>query len=251
MRRLLAAVGFLTIIPLPRQIRITAEDHGGSALFYPIVGLGIGVALAFMFRQMTDLVPHLPLVAILVVAMSMVSGGLHMDGLADSFDGFMSARPREQALEIMRDSRMGAVGGLAMMSVLLVKFSSLAVMDGNAPALALGLAAVAGRGAMSLAIVFFPYVRVEGLGAPLRGRAGWGTVVMALSITGLAGLYTGIYGLTAVGYYMWAIMLGWTALFGYYCKWKLGGMTGDTYGALCETMEALTLLLVAGYVYGG
>ncbi|MDH5638143.1 MAG: adenosylcobinamide-GDP ribazoletransferase [Nitrospinota bacterium] len=251
MRRLLAAVGFLTIIPLPRKIKITAEDHGGSAIFYPLVGLGIGMALAFMFRQMTDLAPPLPIFAILVVAMSMISGGLHMDGLADSFDGFMSARPREQALEIMRDSRMGAMGGLAMMSVLLIKFSSLAVMDGNVPALALVMAAVAGRGAMSLAIVIFPYVRAEGLGAPLSGRAGWGTVVMALLITGLAGVYTGFSGLTGAGYYMWAIMLVWTVVFGLYCRRRIGGMTGDTYGALCETTEALALFIVAGHVYGG
>ncbi|MDH5510977.1 MAG: adenosylcobinamide-GDP ribazoletransferase [Nitrospinota bacterium] len=251
MRRFLAAVGFLTIIPLPRKIKITAEDHGGSALFYPLVGLGIGLVLAFMFRQMVDLAPPLPLFAILVVAMSMVSGGLHMDGLADSFDGFMSARPREQALEIMRDSRMGAMGGLAMMSVLLIKFSSLAVMDGNVPALALVMAAVAGRGAMSLAIAFFPYVRAEGLGAPLAGRAGWGTVMMALSVTALAGFYYGMYGLTGAGYYMWVIMLAWTMVFGLYCRRRIGGMTGDTYGALCETTEALALFIVAGHVYGG
>jgi len=251
MRRFLAAVGFLTIIPLPRGLNITAEDHGGSALFYPLVGLGIGLGLLFIFRQGAEIIPPLPLFAILVVVMSMVSGGLHMDGLADSFDGFMSARPREQALEIMRDSRMGAMGGLAMISVMLIKFSSLAVMDGNVPALALMMAAVAGRSVLSLSIVFFPYVRTEGLGAPLAGRAGWGTVVMALLVTGLAGGWAGFSGLTGAGYYMWAIMLAWTLIFGLYCRWRIGGMTGDTYGALCETMEAMALLVVAVHVYGG
>jgi adenosylcobinamide-GDP ribazoletransferase len=215
------------------------------------VGLGIGLALAFLHWGLGPLLPTLPKAALLVAAMSLVSGGLHIDGLADSFDGFMSARPREKALEIMRDSRMGAMGAFAMVCVMMVKFSSLAAMDGDVPAWAMLLAAVAGRSAMSLAILFFPYIRAEGLGSAFDGRVGWGTVATALAFTALVGGFTGFLGLTLAGYFMGLVMLAWTLAFGLYCKRRIGGMTGDTYGALCETMEALCLLIVAGYVYGG
>ena len=250
MRRFLAALGFLTIFPLPASLTIGREDHGGSAAYYPLIGLGIGAFLAAMYWLIGATLPLLPKTALLVAAMALVSGGLHMDGLADTFDGLMSHKPRERALEIMRDSRLGAMGGLAMALVLLTKFSCLAAMDGDVTAWALLLAATAGRSAMSLAIVSFPYARAEGLGAPMAGRAGWGTAASALLVTGLAGAVTGLIVLTIAGFFMWAAMALWTAMFGFYCKRRLGGMTGDTYGALCETTETLVLLIVAGYIYG-
>ena len=251
MRRFLAAVGFLTIIPLPRSMKIEAGDHGGSAPFYPLVGLLIGVFLALLYWGLKPLAPGLPVAVLLVAAMSMVSGGLHIDGLADTADGFMSGKPSQGVLEIMKDSRMGPMGGFVMLCVLMLKITSLAVMDGDVPAFALALAAVAGRSAMSLAIVFFPYVRPGGLGAAFDGRAGWGTALVALLFTGVIGAAAGFITLTKAGYFMWAVTLAWTVVFGLYCRRRIGGMTGDTYGALCETTEALCLLIVAGYIYGG
>ncbi len=168
MKPFFAALQFLTIIPLPKRLAGETEDLEKSVPFFPLVGLFIGL-LAAGFDQLAG--SHLPpfaasvLVVILLVG---ISGGLHMDGLADTADGFLSARPREKMLEIMRDSRTGVMGTIAVVFVILLKIAVLNPIPLDLRWKAILLMPLAGRIAMVLMMTFLPYVRTRQAGDALR-----------------------------------------------------------------------------------
>ena len=107
MKRFLAAIQFLTILPLPRGLCPDERALGGSLPFFPVVGLGIGAAVALIDRGLGSLFPVGVTSVLAVILLIAASGGLHLDGLADTADGFFSSRPRERIFEIMRDNRTG------------------------------------------------------------------------------------------------------------------------------------------------
>src|SRR5208283_4809952 len=121
MRRFLAAMRFLTVIPFPGNWGADESSLAGSTVFFPVVGLLIGLGAAAVAACAARWLPAGPAAGLVIVALLAVSGGLHMDGLSDSADGLLSARPRERALEIMRDSHVGAMGVIAIVCVLLLK----------------------------------------------------------------------------------------------------------------------------------
>src|SRR5512137_125405 len=122
MKSFLAAIQFLTVIPFPKDYMPREEDLGRSVPFYPIVGLLIGIMAATLGYLMEAVLPPLPAYATILIFLLAISGGLHMDGLADTADGFFSARPRDRILEIMRDSRIGVMGVIAVVCIVLLKF---------------------------------------------------------------------------------------------------------------------------------
>ena len=123
MRPLLAAIQFLTVIPFPKSFTGGEKELARCMPFFPVVGLLIGIIIAAFDHVMGLIFPPLPANVMTVIAMTVISGGLHMDGLADTADGFFSARPRERVLEIMRDSRTGVMGVLAVVFVIVLKVS--------------------------------------------------------------------------------------------------------------------------------
>ena len=241
MDRFLAAVGFLTILPLPGRTGTDEQALAGSLWFSPIVGLLIG-ALAASAAWLLGAILPLPVVAVLLVLILLAaSGGLHMDGLADTADGFFSARPRERILAIMRDSRVGAMGVMAIVLTLALKIAALAsfpIENLWIPALLMPLA---GRCVLVLLTAIQPYARSEGgLATPFYAGAAKPSAAWALTVfTVTAWLVAGPAGLVAMA----GVMVG-SLLFTVHCKHKIGGATGDTLGAACELAETLTALLL-------
>ena len=240
MQRFLAAVRFLTIIPIPGRMDHEDATLSGSLPFFPVVGLLIGTCMVVLARGFVFLFPQ-PVAAVLaVIILLAISGGLHMDGLSDTADGFFSSRSREQVLEIMQDSRAGAMGVIAIVFVLALKIAALATMPLERMGWAVFLMPIAGRAALLVFMSLLPYARPEGGLATLfysqssKVGAIWGTVLLCL-----AGLLTsGRLGLIAG-----ALTMVFIFLFARYCRRKIGGATGDTLGAGCELAESMIALV--------
>jgi adenosylcobinamide-GDP ribazoletransferase len=247
MKRFLAAVQFLTILPLPRGACPDGRALGGSLPFFPLVGLGIGAAVAAIDRGAVLLFPAGVTSVLAVILLIAASGGLHLDGLADTADGFFSSRPRERVLEIMRDSRTGPMGVAAIVCLIALKISLIASIPAPARAWVLILTPVAGRCALLIHMVLLPYLRPEGLARIFhanrsRGHALW-ALAFALAAGGLAGGWAGI---VAGG-----VSVAMALLFTAYVRRRIGGLTGDTLGAACEWTELAPALVVSAWYFGG
>jgi len=239
--RLWAAIGFLTILPLPAFCRQTEDDLPRSVPLFPLIGLLIGGVVAGCVCLTSDLLPPFVAAVVYVILLAIVHGGLHVDGLADTGDGFFSHRKTERILEIMRDSHIGTYGSLTLVSVLALKVAGLASIPGAMWVKALFLAPVAGRCSMVLMLVMLPSARPEGMGVLFkRGRSFW-EVLWALSVLLLAAwLLLHWQGLVAVGAVL-ALNVAFMAL----CQQKIKGFTGDTVGALSELSEMAILVTLS------
>lgn len=233
MTRLLAAIAFLTRIPIRR--RFDAAEVGRAALFFPLVGAGIGLLQLGVLRLLNPHVPSLA-TAVLVVALSaFLTRGLHLDGLADFADGLGGGKTREDALRIMRDPAVGAFGVVALVLVLALK---IAAVDALASPRALVLAPALARWTAVPLGFFLPYARESaGLGSTMTSGTGRaelaGATVLAIALSFL---------------FPWKLALfSWTAallaslLVGAIARRRLGGMTGDVLGANVELAEAAAL----------
>jgi len=248
MRPFFAALQFLTTIPIPATLGGTEKDLERSVYFFPVAGLVLGALLAALDEGLAAVLPVLPASAIIIAALIMLTGGFHLDGLADTADGFMSSRPRERVLEIMKDSRTGPMGVMAVVSVLVLKIALLASVTGAIrPALIIFMP-VAGRSAIVIVMGILPYARPEGgLGSIfMRGRSStwtlWGLFFLAVA------------GAAAAGWLGLAAAIGaslTTALAAIYMNSKIGGITGDTIGATCEVVELVPLLIAAAGIHRG
>ncbi|PDV99227.1 adenosylcobinamide-GDP ribazoletransferase [Candidatus Chloroploca asiatica] len=233
------ALRFLTTIPLPWPAPTSGRGLAGAVPSFPLVGAIIGLVLVASGWIAGLFWPPLVQAVLVVVAWGILTGGLHLDGVSDTFDAVMSWRPRERKLAIMKDSHIGAMGTLALVAVLLLKVAFLA--DAGAswwPAVL--LAPMLGRWAMIAAIVWFPLARTEGLGSSVHGQVNRGTlsgisVVVAVTVVAIAGL-GGIVAFLLVGSGAYLLGRWWTR--------DLGGLTGDTYGALCEATEVMALAAI-------
>jgi adenosylcobinamide-GDP ribazoletransferase len=237
-RALVAAFGFLTRVPITRG-PITDAELGRAVGYFPLVGAVLGLLLAGLGAGLARaaLPPALAAV-VLVAALALLTGGLHLDGLADLFDALGGGRgDRARMLEIMRDSRVGAHGAAALVLVLLAKTLAMAAaLERRDLGAVVAFPAVA-RWAVTPAIAFFPYARAEGLGRAFSGQAGaWqvvGATVTAIAVlAGLGGrlILPALAALVVV--LLLAVALGR----------RLGGLTGDAYGAAIELGEVTVLL---------
>ncbi len=233
------AIRFLTILPLPGPHSSSEQSLVRAIPWFPAVGLllgGILVAVGWLAGLVWDTpVPA----ALLVVAWAALTGGLHLDGLSDTFDAVLSWRPRERKLEIMRDSRVGAMGAIALVALLLVKFALLA-SAGADWWLAMLLAPLLGRWADIYGIYWFPAAREGGLGRSFNAEVRRRDFSLTTAITaGLLLLVGGLSGLLA-------LLIVWAAahLLARWWTRDLGGLTGDTYGALCEICEVVALAVL-------
>ncbi|MDQ7097064.1 adenosylcobinamide-GDP ribazoletransferase [Desulfosporosinus sp. PR] len=239
MRGFLIALTFLTRIPLPSpKVEVTSEEFNLSYRYYPLVGLVIGGVLWLLAKGLSPFFPPLALGALLLVAELMLTGGLHLDGFMDSMDGLLSARTPERILEIMKDSRVGAHASMALIGLLLLKFSLLASLAPSQFSILL-LMPMLSRWVFQIGVIAFPYARTQGLGKGIHDITRWipfliaGALVLGVSylLAGYAGLIT--WGVCVIAVTLWA------------CKISslLGGLTGDLYGAMIEISEVICLLV--------
>ena len=208
--------------------------------WFPLVGLIIGAILAGLDVLLASVLPDLPATALVLVAWVALTGGLHLDGFVDCCDGLLVAKPAEQRLEIMKDSRVGAFGVIGVVSLLLVKFSALATL---APGDRLGWLLVVptlSRWTMVWAAWRYPLARRDGFAAWFRAGLSWPHVLVAgstaLAVALLIGRLAGLGSFAAI----WLF----TILFAIWVQRRIPGLTGDVYGALNELAEVVGLLFV-------
>lgn len=234
------ALSFLTRVPVGRWVDLDGEDVARGAVVFPVVGAGIG-ALAGLVAVGLDARLGVLLAAVLAVAAeALLTGGIHLDALADSADG-LGADSRERALEIMREPTIGSFGAAALALDVLAKTAAIAAIVSGPRALAAVAAAYAAGRAAPLALGWaLPYVRPEGgSGSVLTGASGEVSRAVGVGLgVGLAVAALGLRGLAVVG----GAAVG-AVLVGALARRRLGGVTGDVLGASVEL--ATTLALVA------
>ncbi|HVZ72223.1 MAG TPA: adenosylcobinamide-GDP ribazoletransferase [Polyangia bacterium] len=234
----LAAFAFLTRLPVGGGT-LRDEDLGRSVAYFPLVGLVLGLVLTGLASLLGDALPAHMTAVVLVALLAALTGGLHLDGLADVFDALGGGRgDRRRMLEIMRDSRIGAHGAAALCLLLIAKVFAVARAVELHDLLALLLFPALARWAVTPAIVLHPYAREEGLGRAFHGEA---RLPQVLTATALAAIAVGLLGLRflipAAGALAAAMALAW------WLRWRLGGLTGDVYGAAIEVAELVGLVL--------
>ena len=238
-----AALRFLSVIPLAGSFGTGKEELARAVPFFPLIGLLFGCIAVPLTWGLSLIFPP-PVTAVLTVFLLLAfSGGLHLDGLADTADGFFSARPRERILEIMRDSATGAMGVIALILLLSLKIACLASIKQQL-LIAVFLMPLAGRVAILLLMAMLPYARPEGgLGSLFKDsfhtKPALLRALAALLVFGwISWAAAGQQGILA----LFAVLLI-TALFALFCRQKIGGVTGDTLGAACELAEAVVALV--------
>ncbi|MHB0985226.1 MAG: adenosylcobinamide-GDP ribazoletransferase [Sulfuricella sp.] len=240
MKALLLALQFLTCIPVALRTEPQPGDWGRSALAYPLVGLLIGLLLASL-QHLDGQADPLLQAALLAAAWALLSGGLHLDGLADSADAWVGGRgSRERTLAIMKDPCSGPAGVAAVVLALLLKFAALAALLKAGAWPALLLAPMLGRTALLALLLTTPYVRPGGLGSALSAhlpRTAAGLVLLLALAASL--FFAGRPG----GFALAGAAIAWLALRRMMMH-RLGGMTGDTMGAAVELTEVAALVAV-------
>ena len=239
--RLINALTFLTIVPVLTKRPLDEADFGRATTFYPLVGAIIGGLLALLYL-VTDSIWSTFVVNVLIVAgWAILTGGLHLDGLSDTADGFLAGKTRDEKLAIMKDSRIGAYGVIAICLALLLKVALLGEMEASRILPSLVLAPVFGRWAMVFLIHSFPTAHTSSLGQLVKQHSGWLEFTLA-SVTALIAGFVLFQIWGAVSLFLLAGVL-W--LIGGFLTKRLGGLTGDNYGAVCELCEVLVLLCVS------
>lgn len=243
LRAAAGAVSFLTRVPIGRAVAIDGGDVARGTLLFPLVGAAVNAVAGGLAVLLYPWLPSFPAAAIAVAAAILLTGALHVDALADTFDA-AGARTRERALEIMRDSRVGAYGATAIVLGLLIKVGAVAALLDRGEALpALVAAGALSRAASPPLAALLPYPRAEGgPGSVLAGRvsraAAAATVALGISAAVLVGGIDGAW--------MALAALVTTSLLGIVYLRRLGGATGDGLGAAAELSETVALVVAAG-----
>jgi adenosylcobinamide-GDP ribazoletransferase len=234
------ALQFLTRLPVRLAGIPSPQQIGRSLLWYPLVGLLLGLLL-FALQQLLGGLSLLLQAALLLTVWVGVSGGLHLDGLADSADAWVGGYgDRERTLEIMKDPRSGPIAVVVLVLLLLLKFAALVSLLENDTGVLLVLLPWIGRSVLPLLFFTTPYVRQGGLGQALAEHLPRQQLPWLLAVHAMLMLLFGWSGLLALlvagGVFIWLRMLMLN---------RLGGTTGDTAGALLELVECAVLVALA------
>lgn len=242
LRLYVLALQFLTIIPLPFSVRCEEEDLGRSMAFFPLVGLTLGLLLAGSNYLFALALPR-PVVDLLLVALlALVTGALHLDGLADVCDGLGARGGRERFLSVMKDSHVGAVGAVGLVLGLLLKYQAIMAIDAGFKRDVLLYFPLVARYCQVQMTVGSKRARQDGLGSVFIGGAGMTQLIIAALLTLAAGwLLLGMKGVVAA---LACALFTWLAK-GWFHQ-RLGGITGDVIGCISELNEILCLLAVVG-----
>ncbi|MBT5549635.1 MAG: adenosylcobinamide-GDP ribazoletransferase [Nitrospina sp.] len=232
----LSAIAFLTIIPLPSRF---LSIDGRQIIYFPLVGLIIGCLLCGV-DQLLSLAPY-PEIRIVgdVLLLVIISGALHLDGLADTADGFFSHRPRDKILEIMKDPRIGVMGVLTILFCVLLKLAAVAGIIRSETLIWLAIAPALGRTAQVIGLVFVNHIAAEKTLAENFYQRGEYSLLIYCPLPFAVLLYMDwLMGLVTL--IVFALFLSGLL---FYCKKRIGGITGDTLGATSEIIETLFLLI--------
>jgi adenosylcobinamide-GDP ribazoletransferase len=239
LRRLALAFAFLTRLPVGTG-ESAEVDVGRSVAYFPVVGLVLGAAVVLLVRLLDDALPASVLAVLSATLLAALTGGLHLDGVADTFDALGApTADRARLLDILRDSRIGAHGAAALVLTVLLQVTVLhAVIADQETGILLAFPVVA-RWVAALVIVLFPYARARGLGVAFHAHARASDVALASAVTAAVVLAAGTVALVAA-----LITAAAVLLFVARVARRLGGVTGDVCGAAIEIAQ-VTFTIVA------
>jgi adenosylcobinamide-GDP ribazoletransferase len=228
---------FLTLMPPVFRRMFAPREMGRSVAYFPLVGFVIGLILLAADHLLSLLLPPLLTSALLLALWVLLTAGLHVDGFLDACDGLLGGTTPERRLAIMRDERIGAFAFTGGALLFIMKFSALSSLTlWRVPALI--LAPVMGRWGISLALVFFPYARSDGLGKDMKDHATWREAALATLIAmGAAWLAAGWHGMI-IGVLTLVLQM---AIVLFTLK-RIPGLTGDIYGMINEISEVVVLV---------
>jgi len=232
----LAALQFLTIFPWAARRPRSAEDLGAAAIFFPVVGFLLGAILLVGDIALKPFSPSILSSVILVAVLAGLTGALHLDGLADTFDGLGAGGDRERVLRVMDDSRTGTFGVVAIVLLLFLKIHALEAIEAERWRALLAAPAL-GRWAMVLH-GYRSRPAKPGLGATLIEHLQTKQVVCATLIA--LGLSAVVLREAAIVAMLVAAIVSLASKTFFHRR--LGGVTGDTFGAVGEISEALVLV---------
>lgn len=233
----LTALRFLTILPVPWR---REAPVGKSVVWFPVVGFIIGLVLAGFNQLLRLALPDGVVNALTLAALAALTGGLHLDGLADTCDGLAGHKTAEERHLIMRDSRVGGFGVIGIVLLLLTQFAALNSLPATLTTVSLVLMVVAGRWAMVYAIFVHPYARPTGLGRDFKVGTGVSTLIIATVITTAIVAVSLRWAGAAIMVLVWGVTAAVAAGF----NKTFAGLTGDNYGAINEIIEVSVLILI-------
>lgn len=237
------AMQFLTCLPIPFRPKIDPDALGRSMRWFPAVGATLGLLLAGIDAALGSIVGPEVRAMLLVTVLVVITGALHLDGLMDSCDALLAPVPPERRLEILWDSRVGSFAVVGAATALLLKYAAfLTVPDPIRPATFVATLAIS-RWSMVYSTARYPSAREVGLGVAYKRGVGTRELVIATGIVAIAVAPLGLVG-------MGALALAWlgTILIARAIMTKIPGLTGDTYGAISETVE-ITLAMCIPVFY--
>lgn len=238
MQRFIATLQFLTRITIIKNPEYD-KDFKKGIIYFPLVGLVLGAILAGIYKGIINFLPSTATSIFVMAIYIVLTGGFHLDGLGDTFDGFYSSRTKEEILVIMKDSRLGSNGVIVIIFSLLIKTFTLASFTEDKAFLALLLMPMMGRLASVYGSYKIPYAREKGLGHIYIDAITTKEVVYATFIAVII-TFVDINSLPFI------IVVGlFSMAFKSHSKNMINGMTGDTLGALCELTEIIYLLYIS------
>ena len=263
MKRILLAFQFLTIIPVKEMKDVSEKEIGGASIFFPLTGFVQGVLFVVSAGLFLKIFPPELANGLLILVIVATSGGLHLDGLADTFDAIALRGDREKKLLVMKDSTIGPVGVIAIVLALLLKFLALNSLFHYSLFTfyySLFLMPVFSRWVMVTAIFHGKSARQDGIGkifientklkelviATLLVIGCW-LLVTIFFLSSLFTIYPGLAQRSGAGYSLFLVSIPVLYIFSlvsvWFCNKKFGGMTGDTFGAVSEISEILFLII--------
>ncbi len=241
MKKIKLALGFLTIIPIHGTDPYLPGDIGRAAGWFPWIGALLGLIVAGVYYGLSQIFAPLLAAVLSLATWITLTGGLHLDGLADSCDGLLNASNKERRLEIMKDPRLGPFGGIGLILIILLKFACLYSLPTHSLWFALPLAAGLGRWLLLWAGKQ-PLARPSGLAVDFASGLNKNSFILGAMavffLAVLAGYAAGWHSLAAVAF---VHLLAW--LIFKIANSRLGGMTGDIFGFIVELSEAAAMLI--------
>lgn len=243
MKQLVLMIQFLTRLPIKLALDVGDEDFTKGFKYFPVVGSIIGGLIYAIHFLLHPYLNSFTLAVILTISYLYITGGLHMDGLSDTADGLFSGRSKERVLEIMKDSRIGSNGALAMVFVVLLKIAFIAEIESVDLGRVLFVMPMVSKYTVVFVSTFSSYARKDGMGNWFIGKVKPLDFVFSTVFTILV--------LLLVDPNFWILLLGgliFAWVFRRFCYNQIDGLTGDTIGALSELTDVIVLCVAALFI---
>lgn len=250
LNQFLITLGFMTRIPIPRNISYKEGELEKGIVWFPLIGLILGVISACVYKVSSQVVPESMAIVLAILSNLCLTGAFHLDGLCDTVDGIYSARSKERMLEIMKDSRIGTNGAIAL--VLNLAWKYMGIYYSINPVVLILLLPITGKMIQGILGYKAIYPRKEGLGL-FVGTVTKGRTILCFFF-GMLLLFCGFFFIC--GEWMSMFFYGSICSFGIFCmalcfrkymEWKIGGITGDVMGAgseICECFFIMCMMVV-------